>query len=221
MSVDRERAERAVREYLAAVGLDPGDPRLRRTPERVARASQELYAGVGVDAAALLAAGRIPLGVGDDQEASWPDAPGRLVALDRLSFRSICEHHLLPFTGTAAIVYEPGAAIAGFGRIADVLRMLAARPTLQERLGDDLARTLVDALGARGALVVIDAVQVCMTLGDAPQADPRTVSVSALGTLVEPARRDAALALLAAPARRSTASRYAAPPSTAATEPDR
>lgn len=183
---DLLRAERAIEELLRAYGLDPeADDALRDTPRRVARSFTELFAGVGADAAAALS-DAIPLG------ERYPE----LVAVSDLMFASVCEHHLLPFVGVCSIVYAPGDRVIGIGRFADALRTLAARPQVQERLGEQLAQTVFDALEARGVLVLIEASHGCFTARGPGQAMSRLVTVSARGNLRQaPAQADA-LALI-------------------------
>ncbi|MBN9605765.1 MAG: GTP cyclohydrolase I FolE [Actinomycetales bacterium] len=186
MSVDIPRARAAVAELLRAVGEDPERPALASTPQRVADAWAELFAGVGADAGAPLR---------DDIPAG--EAAGDLVAVRDLAVRSICEHHLLPFHGRAHVVYRPAGRIVGFGRLAAALEVLAARPQLQEGLGTEFAELVERELGARGVLVVLDVRQECLAARGERQASASTVTVAARGELARPEERDAALALLA------------------------
>ncbi len=188
MAIDTGRIEAAVAEILSAIGEDPARAGLADTPRRVADAYAEFFAGLGVDASALLRAGKHS---GVDSGST-----GELVLSRDLQFRSICEHHLLPFTGVAHIVYEPDARIAGLGDLARVLEAVAARPQLQERLGQQVADAIADGLGASGVLVVLDAVHGCVTARGPRQTGSSTLTVAAVGSLAETARRAEALALL-------------------------
>lgn len=151
MTVDLARAAAAVAELLRAVGEDPERPGLERTPDRVAAATAELLAGTGTDPAALLRE-EAPLG---------HDADGPVV-LRGIPFRSTCEHHLLPFAGTATIVYLPMERVAGLGTLVRVVDAAAARLQLQERLTEDIAEAVHTGLGAQGVLVVTEATQACV-----------------------------------------------------------
>lgn len=153
MTPDLDRAGRAVAEYLRAFGLDPEDPVLERTPDRVARLGAELFAGVGVDPLPALTGSAVP-----EVVARGP------VAFRDVPFRSTCEHHLLRFAGTVSVVYLPGAAVAGLGAIVTLIETIAARPQVQERLTDEVALSLERGLGARGVLVAATAEHDCVAM---------------------------------------------------------
>jgi len=119
MTVDQGRVAVAVAELLAAIGDDPARPGLVDTPRRVAEAYAEYFAGVGVDPVEILRAGKDAAGDGER---------GELVLLRGLEFRSMCEHHLLPFRGRAHVGYLPGGKVVGIGRLGTVVETLAARP---------------------------------------------------------------------------------------------
>lgn len=172
VAVDRVRAEAAVHDLLAAWGIAPDDPRIVRTAARVAEASAQMLAGEGVDPVPLLRDGRI----------AAPDSG--LVLLRNIRFSSLCEHHLLPFDGWVHLAYQPGDSIVGFGRLYDLVSVLAGRLTLQERLGEDLVDALMLGLDARGALAVIEASQGCVTARGPRQHDSDAVTVAARGGLV-------------------------------------
>ena len=184
MPVDRERVAAAVREILVAIGEDPDRPGLKATPQRVADAYAEFFAGVGEDAAAPLAH-TISVSRGPA-----PDTlPSGAVLLRDIRFRSICEHHLLPFAGRAHIAYLPGEQVVGLGALPKVVETLAARPQVQERLGEQIADTIAGALDARGVVVVLDAHHECVTMRGGRQPDAATVTIAARGELAEPAAR--------------------------------
>ena len=150
--VDTARIERAVLEILLAIGEDPTRPGLERTPQRVAEAYAEFFGGLDVDPLSHLA-DTVPLGA---TEAGVP-ATSDAVVLRNLAFRSVCEHHLLPFVGTAHVAYLPAERVVGLGRIPAVIDTLAARPQLQERLAEEIADALEAGLQPKGVLVVLDA----------------------------------------------------------------
>jgi GTP cyclohydrolase I len=183
---DRPRIEAAVAEILAAIGEDPSRPGLQSTPARVADAYAEFFAGVGHDAA-------------DDLGEPVPLEDGRTaetVLLRDIRFRSVCEHHLLPFLGVAHVAYLPGDRVIGLGRIPQVIETLAARPQVQERLTEQIADTIERGADARGVLVVLDAAHTCVTTRGARQTASTTVTVAARGAYTEPAARAELVALI-------------------------
>lgn len=191
MAVDRDRVAALVRELLDAIGEDPDRPGLRQTPQRVADAYAEFFAGVGVDAAAPLAH-TISVSRGPA-----PDTlPSGAVMLRDIRFRSFCEHHLLPFAGHAHIAYLPGEQVVGLGALPRVVEILATRPQVQERLGEQIADTIATVLDARGVLVVLDATHGCVTMRGGRQPDASTVTIAARGELAEPAARAELMVLL-------------------------
>ncbi|ARJ04507.1 GTP cyclohydrolase 1 [Cnuibacter physcomitrellae] len=125
------------------------------------------------------------------------DRIGSVVLMRDLAFRSICEHHLLPFEGVVHIAYEPDAELAGLGRFAAVVEVASSRPQLQERLGDDIADAVERGLTARGVLVVIEARHGCVTARGPRQTASTTVTLSARGSLADPAARAEVMALVA------------------------
>jgi GTP cyclohydrolase I len=186
--IDTGRIEAAVAEILAAIGEDAQRPGLLTTPQRVAEAYVEFFAGVGVDPVPLLR-----------DELATQDAPeqkGEIVLLRDIALRSICEHHLLPFTGVAHVAYLPAERLVGLGSIARTVETLASRPQLQERLGEDIVAALDAALAPLGALVVIDARHGCVGARGPRQAESTTVTVAASGALADPVRRAEVMALI-------------------------
>lgn len=187
MAVDSGRIEAAVAEILAAIGEDAARPGLRSTPKRVAEAYTEFFAGVGVDPSAAL----------DDSVASG--GLGELVLLRDIEFRSICEHHLLPFLGTAHVAYVPGDRIVGLGRLATVVATAAARPQLQEQLTEQIADAIQSGLAPQGVLVVVDAVHGCVTTRGPRQTGSSAVTMASRGSLSDPVQRAGVLAMIGGP----------------------
>ncbi len=188
--IDTGRIEAAVAEILAAIGEDAQRPGLLTTPQRVAEAYAEFFAGVGVDPVPLLR-----------DELAMQDAPeqrGELVLLRDIALRSICEHHLLPFTGVAHVAYLPDERLVGLGSVVRAVDTLSSRPQLQERLGDDIVAALHAALAPLGVLVVIDARHGCVGARGPRQAESTTVTVAASGALADPVRRAEVMALIGA-----------------------
>jgi len=191
MAVDRERVRTLVRELLVAIGEEPERPGLRQTPQRVSDAYAEFFSGVGVDAAAPLAR-TISVSHGPAPDT----VPSGAVMLRDIRFRSMCEHHLLPFAGRAHIAYLPGEQVVGLGALPKVVDILAARPQVQERLGEQIADTIAGALDCRGVLVVLDAVHQCVTMRGGKQTDASTVTIAARGEYTEPVARAEIIALI-------------------------
>jgi GTP cyclohydrolase I len=187
MTVDQGRVEAAVAELLAAIGEDPARPGLQRTPQRVAEAYREYFAGIGVDPVAILREG---------VDAASDGERGDLVLLRGFEFRSMCEHHLLPFRGVAHVGYLPGAKVVGLGRLGTVVETLAARPQLQERLTEQIADALEDGLAPRGVIVVLDAQHDCVAARASRQVNSTLVTVASRGDLSEPAARAEAMTLI-------------------------
>lgn len=182
---DRPRIEAAVAEILAAIGEDPARPGLTATPSRVADAYEEFFAGLGRDAAAELGE-PVPL---ETERAET-------VLVRDIAFRSVCEHHLLPFLGVAHVAYLPGEKVVGLGRIPRVVDTLAARPQLQERLTEQIADTIETGAQARGVFVVLDAAHTCVTTRGARQTESTTVTMAARGAFTDPAARAELVALI-------------------------
>lgn len=181
--VDTERIKSAVRELLAAIGEDPSRPELLATPEKFAEAYQEFFKGVGVDPKAILA---------DSFMAEKND----VVILKDIELVSICEHHLLPFTGVAHIAYLPKERVVGLGRLPKLVETLAARPQLQESLTAEIAQTISDQLAAEGVLVIIEARHHCVASRGARQAEANSLTMKALGSFSDPLARQEILALI-------------------------
>ena len=193
--VDTGRIERAVHEILLAIGEDPSRPGLERTPQRVAEAYADFFGGLSVDPMTHLA-DTVPLG---STEAGVP-ATSDAVVLRDIAFRSVCEHHLLPFVGTAHVAYLPAERVVGLGRIPAVIETLAARPQLQERLAEEIADTLQTGLDPKGVLVVLDAQHRCVTTRGSRQERSSTITIASRGALSEPAARSEIITLIGAQA---------------------
>lgn len=149
--VDLPRIEAAVREILDAVGEDPNREGLLETPARVARMYAEMFAGLKHDAGRHLA-------------KVFTEKYDEIVLVRDISFCSMCEHHLLPFTGTAHIGYLPSGKVVGLSKLARVVEEIARRPQVQERMTEQIADLVEDRLEARGVAVVCQATHSCMTM---------------------------------------------------------
>jgi GTP cyclohydrolase IA len=156
-----------VQDLMSALGMDLGDPSLQRTPERVARAYAEMLA---------------PREFGLTTFPNDEQYDELVVARD-IPFTSLCEHHLLPFVGTAAVGYLPGSRILGLSKLARVVELFARRPQVQERMTKQIATWLDGHLHARGVGVVLRAEHTCMTLRGVQARGSSTVTSALLGIL--------------------------------------
>jgi GTP cyclohydrolase IA len=171
-AIDREGAERAVRDLLVALGRDVRDPGLRETPRRVAAAYAEL---LGHEPVALTT---FPNDAGYDE----------LVVVREIPFHSLCMHHLLPFHGVAHVAYLPGERIIGLSKLARVVELFARELQLQERLTMQVAECLQEHLRPKGVGVVVEAEHLCMSLRGVQKAGTRTTTSALLGLLRDDAR---------------------------------
>lgn len=151
ITVEESRIQQAVADILEAVGENPRREGLEQTPARVARMYQSLFAGVGVCA-------------GDAIDAVFEAESSDPVALSRLSFYSLCEHHLLPFFGEARIGYVPRRRIAGVSKLGRALEVAAARPQVQERLTAQVADAIYNVLQPEIVVVELEAEHLCMSM---------------------------------------------------------
>ncbi len=173
--MDLERIERAVAEILVAVGEDPSREGLRKTPQRVARMYQELFAGLTRNPASHL-------------ETAFTEQYDELVVLRDIPFNSMCEHHLMPFEGKAHVAYLPDGQVVGISKLARVVDDFAHRPQVQERLCSQIADILMDSLKAKGVAVVIEATHACMTCRGIKKAGSVMVTSSIRGRCRSDAR---------------------------------
>ena len=185
MSVDHARVEAAVREILAAIGEDPDRDGLVETPGRVARMYAEVFEGLDQDA-------REPLSTTFDIDHQ------ELVLVRDIAFYSMCEHHLLPFHGVAHIGYIPGDGnVTGLSKLARLVNVYARRPQVQERLTFQIVDALMDEIDAAGAIAVIEAEHMCMSMRGVRAAGARTVTSAVRGMLRDSAStRSEAMALI-------------------------
>jgi GTP cyclohydrolase I len=149
--VDLPRIERAVREILAAVGENPEREGLRETPARVARMYAELFSGLHDEPKVHL-------------RKFFTEKYDEMVLVRDISFNSMCEHHLLPFTGVAHIGYVPNGKVVGLSKLARVVESVSHRPQVQERMTEEIANLLIQELDVKGVAVVIEATHSCMTV---------------------------------------------------------
>ncbi len=182
--VDGPRIERAVREILTAIGEDPEREGLKDTPGRVARAYEFLFSGLGEDPTRHL-------------DVGFQEEHREMVLIRDIPFASMCEHHLLPFVGKAHVGYIPNERVAGLSKLARVVEGYSRRPQLQERLTAQVADALYKELGARGAIVVVEADHLCMTMRGVQKPGSVTVTSAVRGIYAEDERtRQEAMSLI-------------------------
>jgi GTP cyclohydrolase I len=184
-SFDQARAEAAVRELLAAIGEDPDREGLRDTPARVARAYAEVTSGMRMAPEDVLTT---TFDLGHDE----------MVLVRDIELWSMCEHHLVPFTGVAHVGYIPAESgkITGISKLARLVDVYAKRPQVQERLTTQVADALMRILDARGVIVVIEAEHLCMTMRGVKKAGARTITSAVRGIMHNAATRSEAMSLI-------------------------
>src|SRR4051812_9224468 len=182
---DQPRAEAAVRELLIAIGEDPDREGLHDTPARVARAYAEVTSGLRMTPEDVLTT---TFDLGHEE----------MVLVRDIELWSMCEHHLVPFTGVAHVGYIPAESgkITGLSKLARLVDVYAKRPQVQERLTTQVADALVEALDARGVIVVIEAEHLCMTMRGVRKAGARTITSAVRGQMHNAATRSEAMALI-------------------------
>lgn len=185
--MDKSKIENGVRLLLEGIGEDPQRPGLLETPRRVAEMYEDIFVGLNEpDPARLLIS--IP---GDHHH--------EMVLIKDIAFYSICEHHLLPFAGTAHVAYIPSSAghITGLSKLARVVKLVAARPQLQERITSEVADAIVRALDPLGAMVIIEAEHLCMSMRGVRTSKAKTVTSAVRGHFQDnPATRAEVMALI-------------------------
>ena len=184
--VDLERAAAAVRELLLAVGEDPEREGLRATPGRVARAYAEIFGGLFVDPSEVL-------------ETTFDEGHNELVLVKDIPLYSVCEHHLVPWHGTAAVGYIPGedGRITGLSKLARVVDLYARRPQVQERLTSQVADAVMAKLEPRGVIVVVQAEHLCMAMRGVRKPGALTMTSAVRGIFQDDQRtRAEALSLI-------------------------
>ncbi|GAA5007317.1 GTP cyclohydrolase I FolE [Actinopolymorpha pittospori] len=183
---DHGRAERAIRELLYAVGEDPDREGLKDTPARVARAYAEMFAGLRMTPESVLTT---TFDLGHDE----------MVLVKDIEVWSVCEHHLVPFTGSAHIGYIPNdeGQITGLSKLARLVDVFAKRPQVQERLTSQIADSMVEILKPRGVIVVIECEHLCMTMRGVRKPGAKTVTSAVRGQLRDsPTTRAEAMSLI-------------------------
>jgi GTP cyclohydrolase IA len=184
--MDQDRAERAIRELLIAIGEDPDRDGLKDTPARVARSYSEIFAGLHVDPDEAL-------------QVTFDEDHDELVLVKDIPLYSTCEHHLVTWHGTAAIGYIPGedGRITGLSKLARVVDLYAKRPQVQERLTSQVADAVMRRLEPQGVIVVVEAEHLCMAMRGIRKPGARTVTSAVRGIFKsDPRTRSEAMSLI-------------------------
>ncbi|WP_069813147.1 GTP cyclohydrolase I FolE [Streptomyces sp. TP-A0874] len=184
---DEKRAENAVRELLIAVGEDPDREGLLETPARVARSYKELFAGLWQQPEDVLTT---TFDIGHDE----------MVLVKDIEIYSTCEHHLVPFRGSAHIGYIPSVdgKITGLSKLARLVDVYARRPQVQERLTTQIADSMMNILEPRGVIVVLECEHMCMSMRGIRKPTAKTTTSAVRGQLRDPATRSEAMSLILA-----------------------
>lgn len=182
---DPDGVRAAVRSLLTAIGEDPDREGLRDTPDRIARAYAEVFAGLTADPAEVLA-------------TTFDVGHSEMVLVRDIPLYSTCEHHLLPFHGVAHVGYIPGpdGRITGLSKLARLVDVFARRPQVQERLTTQVADALVEHLRPRGAIVVVECEHLCMSMRGVRKPGSRTVTSAVRGQMRDGATRAEAMGLI-------------------------
>jgi len=167
--MNNKKIEKGVRLILEGIGEDPDRAGLRDTPRRIAKLYEEIFAGLETPAEELL-------------KPIEGESHDEMVLLKDIPFYSVCEHHLLPFIGKAHVAYIPSAGkIVGLSELAKAVEMFAKRPQVQERLTTQLADMIMDKLKPKGAMVIIDAEHLCLSMRGIKKPNARTITSAVRG----------------------------------------
>jgi GTP cyclohydrolase IA len=167
--MDVKKIEKGVRLILEGIGENPERAGLRETPERVARMYQEIFSGTETPTEELL-------------KTIEGESHDEMVLLKDIPFYSVCEHHLIPFIGKAHVAYIPSAGkIVGLSELVKAVEVLAKRLQVQERLTTQLADMIMAKLKPKGAMVIIDAEHLCISMRGMKKPGTRTVTSAVRG----------------------------------------
>lgn len=184
--INQKKIEQAVKLFLEGIGEDADREGLRETPGRIARMCEELYGGMEDDAAAHLA------------KTFTVDSSEMVIERD-ITFYSTCEHHILPFYGKAHIAYIPDGKVAGLSKLARTVEVYARRLQLQEQLTGQIADALMEYMQPKGALVMIEAEHMCMTMRGIKKPGSKTVTLARRGVFkTDPALEERFFRMLSA-----------------------
>lgn len=170
--VDKEKVEEAVKLLLEGIGEDVNREGLIDTPERIARMCEEIFGGMDEDP-------RVPL------SKTFHVDNNEMVLEKDITFYSMCEHHLMPFYGKAHVAYIPDGKVVGLSKLARTVEVYAKRVQLQEQLTVQIADALMEHLCPKGAMVLIEAEHMCMTMRGIKKPGSKTITVATRGAFAE------------------------------------
>lgn len=183
-TVDLAAIEQAVRTILSAVGEDPDREGLLETPRRVAKMYAEMFSGLHHDPARHL-------------HVTFAEDYDEIVLVRDIRFTSMCEHHLLPFSGVAHVAYIPNGRVTGLSKLARVVEEVARRPQVQERLTQEVADLIETELDSKGVAIVISAEHSCMSIRGVRKPGSQTVTSALRGLFkTNPASRAEVMSLI-------------------------
>lgn len=166
--IDQEKIKEGVKLLLEGIGEDVNREGLLKTPDRIARMYEEIFSGMDQDA-------------GEHLSRVFSVDDSELVLERDIVFHSICEHHLLPFYGKVHVAYLPDGKVVGLSKLARTVEVYARRPQIQERMTGQIADALMKYLKPRGAMVIVEAEHMCMTMRGVKKPGSATLSVAARG----------------------------------------
>ncbi|MBD5545146.1 MAG: GTP cyclohydrolase I FolE [Lachnospiraceae bacterium] len=170
--IDKNKIEQGVRLLLEGIGEDINREGLKETPSRIARMYEEIFAGMEETPKAHLS-------------KTFHAKNNEIVLEKDIVFYSMCEHHFMPFYGKAHVAYIPDGKVVGLSKLARTVEVFAKRPQLQEQMTEQIARALMEDLGAKGAMVVIEAEHTCMTMRGVKKPGSKTTTVVTKGEFKE------------------------------------
>lgn len=172
--MDKDKIKQGVQLIIEGIGEDASREGLVETPDRIARMYEEIFAGLNEDASVHLS-------------KTFSTQNTDMIIEKDITFYSMCEHHFLPFCGKAHIAYIPNGRVAGLSKLARTVEVYARRPQLQERMTVQIADAIMENLDAKGAMVIIEAEHMCMTMRGIKKPGSRTVTISSKGIFTEDA----------------------------------
>ena len=167
--MDRKKIETGVKMILEGIGEDTKRPGIKNTPKRIAELYEEIFSGLQTPTEEIL-------------KPIEGESHDELVLLKDIPFYSVCEHHLLPFIGKAHVAYVPsGGKIVGLSKLAKAVEIFAKRPQVQERLTAQLADLIMKKLKPKGAMVIVDAEHLCLSMRGVKKPGAKTVTSAVRG----------------------------------------
>jgi GTP cyclohydrolase I len=169
--VDKDKIRKAVKEIIVAIGDDPNRPGLQETPDRVANMYEEIFAGMFIKPESVI-------------KTFKEEHHQEMIIVKDIPLYSVCEHHLLPFIGTAHVCYIPrDGKILGLSKISRIVDILSKKPQLQERLTSEIADVINNELHPIGVAVIVEAEHLCMTMRGIKKAGSRAITSALRGNI--------------------------------------